>query len=86
MPFKNDLEDVYVFGIQGPINDAGYLCERVDMLSFTGDILERTKSRIQTSSLVVADLTGANLNVYLEVGYAWGKRRPTLLLARTSED
>src|SRR5687767_14581707 len=49
MPFSKDLEDVYVFGIQGPVNTAGYLCERVDMATFTGDILDRIKSRIETA-------------------------------------
>lgn len=84
MPFSEEMEDVYIFGIQGPVNAAGYLCERVDMSTFTGDILTRIKSRIETAALVVADLTGANANVYLEVGYAWGKDRPTLLVAKKS--
>lgn len=70
MPFNKELQDVYVFGIQGPVNEAGYLCERMDMVSFTGDILARIKSRIETAALVIADLSGANANVYLEVGYA----------------
>jgi hypothetical protein len=82
MPFAPEFEDVYRFGIQGPVNEAGFLCERVDMAHFTGDILERIKTRIETAALVVADLSGANANVYLEVGYAWGKSRPTLLLLR----
>jgi hypothetical protein len=86
MPFSKDLEDVYVFGIQGPVNTAGYLCERVDMATFTGDILDRIKLRIETATLVIADLTGANANVYLEVGYAWGKNRPTLLLAKVGDE
>ena len=86
MPFSDEMEDVYIFGIQGPINAAGFLCERVDMATFTGDILSRIKSRIETAALVVADLTGANPNVYLEVGYAWGKDRPTLLLAKKSDE
>jgi hypothetical protein len=86
MPFSKELEDVYVFGIQGQVNAAGYLCERVDMATFTGDILERIKSRIASAALVVADLTGANPNVYLEVGYAWGKNRPTLLLLKKGDD
>lgn len=86
MPFSDSMEDVFVFGIQGPINTAGYLCERVDMATFTGDILTRIKSRIETATLVVADLTGANANVYLEVGYAWGKERPTLLITQNSEE
>jgi hypothetical protein len=86
MPFNKELQDVYVFGIQGPVNAAGYLCERMDMVSFTGDILARIKSRIETAALVIADLSGANANVYLEVGYAWGRDRPTLLLVRKKDD
>ena len=86
MPFSKDLEDVYVFGIQGPVNTAGYLCERIDMATFTGDILDRIKSRIESATLVIADLSGANANVYLEVGYAWGKNRPTLLLAKKGDE
>ena len=86
MPFSKELEDVYVFGIQGPVNAAGFLCERVDMVTFTGDIVDRIMTRIRTASLVIADLTGANANVYLEVGYAWGVGRPTLLLMRQGDE
>lgn len=86
MPFSEEMEDVFEFGIKGPVNEAGLLCERVDMAVFTGDILERIKERIETACLVVADLTGSNPNVYLEVGYAWGCRRPTLLIARGHDD
>ncbi len=85
MPFSEEMEDVFVFGIQGPVHAAGLLCERVDMAVFTGDILERIRNRIATASLVIADLTGANANVYLEVGYAWGKSRPTLLIMKAGE-
>jgi hypothetical protein len=85
MPFSDEMEDTYIFGIQQPVHAAGYLCERVDMSSFTGDILGRIKARIETAELVIADLTGSNPNVYLEVGYAWGKERPTLLLIRQDE-
>jgi hypothetical protein len=85
MPFGKDMEDVFRYGIQGPVNEAGLLCERVDMTTFTGDILARIKSRIETATLVIADLTGANPNVYLEVGYAWGKDRSTLLLSKSAE-
>jgi hypothetical protein len=86
MPYNVDMEDVYRFGIEIPVNAAGYLCERVDMTAFMGDILARIKARIEAASLVVADLTGSNPNVYLEVGYAWGKGRPTLLLAKKGDE
>ena len=49
MPYSEDMEDIYIFGIQGPVNTAGYLCERVDMTTFTGDILSRIKSRSQAT-------------------------------------
>ncbi|MGZ5437600.1 MAG: hypothetical protein ACXWIF_16285 [Pyrinomonadaceae bacterium] len=86
MPFGEEFEDLYLFGIQGPIHAAGYLCERVDMSVFTGDIMDRIKSRIESASLVLAEVTGANPNVYLEVGYAWGRERPTLILVKEGED
>lgn len=54
----------------------------MDHLSFTGEIMEWMKHKIATAALIIAEMTDANPNVYLEVGYAWGKNRPTLLLAR----
>lgn len=86
MPFSDDFVDAYELAISPSVNAAGYLCERGDTTSFTGDILTRIKTRIETASLVIAELTGANPNVYLEVGYAWGKDRPTLLLVKNIDD
>jgi hypothetical protein len=85
MPFGEDFADVYHYGIQSAVHAAGLLCERVDAISFTGDIVERVKTSIESSELVVADLTGSNANVYLEVGYAWGCGRPTILVARDAD-
>jgi hypothetical protein len=83
MPFKEEMNDVFDYGIQNAVHAAGYLCEeRIDQESFTGDILDRVKKRIETSALVIADLTGDNPNVFLEVGYAWGKGRPTVLVVK----
>lgn len=86
MPFNEKTEDIYTFGIQEPVNSSGFLCERIDMTTFTGDILAQIKSRIETAHLIIADLSGANPNVYLEVGYAWGRNQPTLLIASNSEE
>jgi hypothetical protein len=86
MPFTVDTEDTYTFGIQGAAHDAGLLCERADMSSFTGDVVSWVKNRIAGSTLIIADLIGGSPNVYLEVGYAWGRNRPTILLVRQGED
>lgn len=85
MPYNDEMEDTYEFGIRGPVNEAGCLCERCDHDIFTGDILDRIKTRIANATVVIADMTGSNPNVYLEVGYAWGKGVPTLLIAREGE-
>jgi hypothetical protein len=85
MPFADDMEDVFHYGIQGAVNAEGFLCERADLSSFTGDIMEWVKKRIRESSLVIADLTHANPNVYLEVGYAWGCGKPTVLLVQDTD-
>lgn len=86
MPFKDTMDDVYHYGIQGAVRSAGFLCERADLSSFTGDVLDWVRTRIKRASLVIADLTEGNPNVYLEVGYAWGCGIPTILLVRDSQD
>lgn len=82
MPFLAELDDVFHYGIQGPVKAAGLLCERVDQVAFDGLIIERIRARIETAKVVIADLSTANPNVYLEVGYAWGRGKPTILLVR----
>jgi hypothetical protein len=86
MPFADSMDDVFHYGIQNAVNSAGYLCERADQSSFTGDVLDWVKKRIAAAALIVADLSTANPNVYLEVGYAWGCGKPTILTVRQPED
>lgn len=86
MPFADEMDDVFHYGIQNAVNTAGFLCERADLSSFTGDVVGWVKQRISSAKLVVADLSSANPNVYLEVDYAWGQKIPTVLLARDASD
>lgn len=86
MPFDKKMDDVFHYGIRNAVNSAGYLCERVDEVSFTGDILDVIKRRIRDASLLIADLTASNPNVYLEVGYAWGVGIPTILIAQDVQE
>ncbi len=82
MPFAPELDDAFHYGIAGPVKAAGLLCERVDQAVFDGLIIGRIRERIDSARVVIADLSMANPNVYLEVGYAWGRGRPTILLVR----
>jgi hypothetical protein len=86
MPFAKEMDDIFHYGIQGAVNAQGLLCERADLAIFTGDIVDWVKTRILDASLVIADLSTANANVYLEVGYAWGCQVPTILLASNASE
>lgn len=86
MPFATEFDDCFHYGIQGAVNSCGYLCERADLQSFTGDVMDFVKERIATSDFVIADLTTANPNVYLEVGYAWGLKKKTVLLVKDPKE
>jgi hypothetical protein len=85
MPFRDEMEDVYEYGIQNAVRKAGFLCERADLSAFTGDVMDWVRKRIRSASLVIADLTSANPNVYLEVGYAWGAGVKTVLLVQEAD-
>jgi hypothetical protein len=80
MPFAESFQDTFHYGITPAIRQAGLICERMDELTFTGDAIQRMRERINAAGIVVADLTDANPNVYLEVGFAWGRDIPTVLV------
>ncbi|MFB6177961.1 MAG: hypothetical protein ABEI99_12640, partial [Halobaculum sp.] len=92
MPFDEEFDDVYYTGIKPAVKqlaediDRDILCERVDENVFTGSVTDQIRDRIESASLVVADMTNANPNVYLEVGYAWGSDVPVLLLTQDTDD
>ena len=86
MPFSPDFEDIFHYGLQAPVHQAGLLCERVDAVVFEGLIIQRILQRIASARVVIAELTGANPNVYLEVGYAWALKVPTVLVVKNPEE
>jgi len=86
MPFIEAMDDTFHYGIESAVKAAGMLCERADLSIFAGDIMDWVRERIETAELIIADLTTANPNVYLEVGYAWGRGIPTVLLSKDASD
>lgn len=80
MPFANKYKDAFYYVIQPVVRELGYQVIRLDESSYTGDVVETIKQRIKAARLVIALLDGANPNVYLEVGFAWGVGTPTVLL------
>lgn len=82
MPYAKEFNNAYYFGIKHPVEQRGRKCERVDQDAFTGDIVDRVKTRIETSELVIADISGNNPNVFFETGYAEGKGKTVILISQ----
>lgn len=86
LPFTKEGRNLFDYPIQSAAHASGYVCERIDEQVYEGDVLAHIKKRIASASVVVADLSGKNPNVHLEVGYAWGCGRPTILLLPVGEE
>jgi hypothetical protein len=86
MPFNKTYSDEWDIAIPEAANPLQMLCERIDRSAFTGDITAEIKRRIEECDGLIALLNDANPNVFLEVGYAWAKGKPTLLLAKVGQE
>jgi hypothetical protein len=86
MPFDKEFDDIYKALINPALEAAGYAVFRADDLLSHNNILRDIVSSIISSQLIVADLTGANPNVFYEVGLAHAlKKRVVLLTQDVSE-
>jgi len=86
MPFKDEFNDEWEISIQEAAHSLNILCERIDKSAFIGDIAAEIKRRIEQYDGLIALLNGANPNVFLELGYAWAKHKPTVLLAKDGQE
>jgi len=86
MPFDHHFDDIYQFGIKGAAEEAGTYAERVDEQIFAEGILDRVFNQINKADVVVADMTGRNVNVYYEVGYAHALNKRVLLATQNADD
>jgi hypothetical protein len=85
MPFSDDFQDIFEFGFHEAAKRNAFVCERLDVLNFTGDIVSEIKKRIKASVGVIALVDGHNPNVFLEIGFAWAHGKPTILVAKKDE-
>lgn len=86
MPFSDDFNDIYKFGIKEAAEELGVIAERVDEQIFKEDILDRIYRQIEIADIVIADMSGKNANVFYEVGYAHAKDKVCILLTSNIGD
>lgn len=63
----------------------GYRVIRLDRLAVLGSLSVQIRALIRQADLVVADLTGANANVFYELGFRHATGRPCLQLIEEGE-
>ena len=85
MDFDKKYEELYNL-IEDVAASAGLVCKRSDRIPTIGPIMEQIEECISRSKMVIADLSGKNLNVYFEIGITEAKNRPLILLAHDNAD
>lgn len=82
MPFGKEFDSVYSKVITPPLVSQGYTVVRADSLKDRQNILKKIIQQIQKSSLIVADLTSNNPNVFYELGICHAKDKPVILITQ----
>jgi hypothetical protein len=80
MQFTEEFNSLYVEIIKPICEKFGYEVVRADNMFTNGLLIEDITSAIKECSLVLADITPDNPNVYYEVGYAHAINKPTIML------
>jgi hypothetical protein len=82
MEFSEVFNDLYAHVIKPVCKNADINAVRADERHGPGQILSDIEQQIAESSVIIADVTPVNANVFYEVGYAHALRKPTILLAQ----
>jgi len=84
MPFAENHSDVWDIAIQEACAAVDLRCERIDESAFTGSIVDEIKRSLTSCQGLIALLDDANPNVFLEIGFAWALKKPTIFIARSA--
>jgi len=88
MPFTpKDVSDmVYLKCIKRSLEDLGWTCLRADERIDIPETVCRICKNIQESRLIVADVSGKNPNVFLEIGLSFGLEKEVMFLTQDISD
>ncbi|GAB4503257.1 MAG: hypothetical protein Fur0043_02490 [Anaerolineales bacterium] len=85
MPFMQEFDDVFEC-IKRSLDKIGISCTRADDTSRPGIVIEQIRKGIQTSKIIIADVTRKNPNVYFEMGLAHATPRNVILITQSPDD
>lgn len=83
-PFSPEFDAAYQL-IRAAAQGAVVETWRLDQVAVAGSITEQLYQGIETSDLIICDITHSNPNVMYELGYAHALRKPVILISQRSE-
>ncbi len=87
MPFEGRRTEIYEEYVKEPLKQhIGLECRRVDEITASRQIMRDVWEMLTTCSIVIADLSGKNPNVFYELGLAHVLGKPVVLIAETMDD
>ena len=86
MQFSKEYDDLYEEVIRPVTEKYGYECIRADEYYTGTPILNDIIKSIKDSSIVIAEITPDNPNVFYEIGYSHAIGKPTILLCDKIRD
>jgi hypothetical protein len=86
MPFEDDFDAVHDGLLRPALEEVGYAVKRADSVIDQRSVLSDIVLGIDEASLIVADLTGLNPNVFYELGIAHGTGIPTVLITQSIDE
>lgn len=81
MQFTEDYNALFTDVIKPTFEDFGFRVVRGDDSAFSGMVMNDVARAIREASVVIADITPDNPNVFYEVGFAHALDKPTILLS-----
>lgn len=81
MQFTDEFNMLFSEVIKPTCVSYGFECIRADNIYSNGLIIGDITKSIKEATVIIADITPNNANVYYEVGYAHGIGKPTILLS-----
>jgi nucleoside phosphorylase/V8-like Glu-specific endopeptidase/DNA-binding NarL/FixJ family response regulator len=86
MPFKEEYKAFYKNKIQPFFTEKYPLCRRADEFFHPGIIMREIVDYIKMAKFSLADLSGRNKNVLIEVGIAHALEKNVVMIARSNSD
>ena len=86
MAFDSPFNELYNEVIVPVCSELGLNAQRADEFRYPGVILQDIIGGLIQSTVVIAEISPENPNVFYELGYAHAIGKPTILLARKGTD